>query len=1429
MNPANLPGGGTGSGSGDDNGSDGTKKPLTPPTYTPVEIATTITVSPDGFIQDKAAPTDFTFGVSYGTNNGFGSLKYGSKTLVRDTDFVVGADGSITVKASFVDTLSGYGVHTLTLNGSEGRNAKIYITLYDSRDPFLDTVPEYTYDRYLNNSFDFAATLYDSVADKVRVGETVITNGISSNGAKIFFSNALLDAMPLGEVTAFVGFNDSSAEIEVKLTVSDTGLYFSKALADKAAFANDEATLTVPYTLYQGDIESAESDTLTVVSFTNEGAVLAGFASAAYGDHKVTVKVNGHTFGLIVNVYDSRKPVAEESLYTFDKGSYKYSLNPSVTKTYDLRVKLKLYDNTISGIDMLSNQTITGNRIEYEDYKRDGNDYLISYLYLHRLPVGNYTYYISTTDGNVPVNINVTDSKAPYLIDSDPVVYDYAAAGDKSVKIFLYDEDDVSSVSYVDIVTGNVILLENGEDYTFAKDRDNNTVITLKESLLQNGFYNACNYKFTIATSTERVLTFGVLIENGPRRPFRITYYNVPISGDEPYFEIPSQILYEGDRIAMTIIPQSEYYNFLGFYTEREGGVQFDFSKPISSDCDIFLRWEPKTYNITLISDGEVVNTLGVKYLSEIPAITPPAKAGYTFIKWSVDEEHEIRFDLEGTPMPHKDITLYAEWRINKYIVIFKDINGTVLKEQELYAHEDATPPDKDMTVEYYTFKGWDKVYTDVLADLTVNAVYEADKFSIEYNLDGGTNPSSAPLTYTIEGGVKLPTPTKTGHDFLGWYLDEYYMSEVWTEIDAGTLPGLKLYARFEYSTYDVYLNSTVGGVTYEIFGALIDNKLRITYNDEYVIPRVIVPENYFFLGWYTGSGGTGTQYTNYLGEGLNPWTYAGNTTLYAHVVPLVTFSGIKIQNGRVDFNVDKFAKADMTVKAIELYAYGELIASIAAEDLAIGAHFFDELAYETPYEIKVSYAYTLPDVDGERESYTSFQIKITDDTYPETLVGNTVFGVGIGKDEFASFSVTDVKITLDGELINYATVFKPGNSNSFYGNGAYWMYVIDLVANSEYEIEYTYTYTLKEYSGTYTATIKVPFVSGMPIIGIPEPVGSVGYSQHEVDMDYDYVYYSYAFSVSFANRYIENNARLTKWYILYGSTKVYEQNLNLLLSGNTNGWSSGVLSRSVFSSGATYQVVFEFEYDLQDGSGKQTGYASETFTAWTVYERGDPCLVDGTEVLMADGTLKNIADVKLGDLVLVWNFVTGKYDISPVTLIHSTVRDQIFWLEFSNGKRLGVSRTHGFFTEEDNRFVTVTADNATEFIGKHFAMENGEGIEFVELIGVEFEDGEREVYTLSTAAYYNHFANGFIAMIPFVDLVNMFEFDGAKYDEEAMKADLEKYGKATYEEWADVVTEEQFYIYGGEYMNVIIGKGIMTRDELIALLQFYFERTDHT
>ncbi|MBR6515347.1 MAG: InlB B-repeat-containing protein [Bacilli bacterium] len=47
-----------------------------------------------------------------------------------------------------------------------------------------------------------------------------------------------------------------------------------------------------------------------------------------------------------------------------------------------------------------------------------------------------------------------------------------------------------------------------------------------------------------------------------------------------------------------------------------------------------------------------------------------------------------------------------------------------------------------------------------------------APEFNIVYELDGGTNPSNAPLKYTQGEGATLPKPTMDGYTFIGWSTD---------------------------------------------------------------------------------------------------------------------------------------------------------------------------------------------------------------------------------------------------------------------------------------------------------------------------------------------------------------------------------------------------------------------------------------------------------------------------------------------------------------------------------------------------------------------------------------------------------------------------------------------------------------------------------
>ena len=60
------------------------------------------------------------------------------------------------------------------------------------------------------------------------------------------------------------------------------------------------------------------------------------------------------------------------------------------------------------------------------------------------------------------------------------------------------------------------------------------------------------------------------------------------------------------------------------------------------------------------------------------------------------------------------------------------------------------------------------------------------------------------------------------------------------------------------------------------------------------------------------------------------------------------------------------------------------------------------------------------------------------------------------------------------------------------------------------------------------------------------------------------------------------------------------------------------------------------------------------------------------------------------------------------------------------------------------------------------------------------------------------------------------------KYDEEKMQADIEKYGLYTYEEFAEYVTYEQFIAFNGPYLKVLVGRGIVTFDEILNLINTY-------
>ena len=109
--------------------------------------------------------------------------------------------------------------------------------------------------------------------------------------------------------------------------------------------------------------------------------------------------------------------------------------------------------------------------------------------------------------------------------------------------------------------------------------------------------------------------------------------------------------------------------------------------------------------------------------------------------------------------------TVYVKWTINSYTVTFMD-GKTVLKPEKVQHGSAATAP-KVSEKDGKTFKGWDKPFDNVTSDLTINAVYDVDTFTVTFK-DGDTVLS----IQTVEYGKSATAPTVTpapGKEHTGW------------------------------------------------------------------------------------------------------------------------------------------------------------------------------------------------------------------------------------------------------------------------------------------------------------------------------------------------------------------------------------------------------------------------------------------------------------------------------------------------------------------------------------------------------------------------------------------------------------------------------------------------------------------------------------
>ena len=210
------------------------------------------------------------------------------------------------------------------------------------------------------------------------------------------------------------------------------------------------------------------------------------------------------------------------------------------------------------------------------------------------------------------------------------------------------------------------------------------------------------------------------------------------------------------------------------------------------------------------VASPEPVNVLaGAEIGDKLPT---PEREGFTFVGWYKDWDETDGFKDENlvtsTSVIGEDTTLYGRWAVGTQAmsayVVFDPNGGTFTEDDETPKvvqveltsgadHVDTEDVPADPSLDNHVFAGWyykavsegapdgvefpfNASATEIVGNLHVYAKWTAKTFTVNFDADGGVfeGDEGNPITVTYdENWPELPTPTKTGMKFNGWWLGE--------------------------------------------------------------------------------------------------------------------------------------------------------------------------------------------------------------------------------------------------------------------------------------------------------------------------------------------------------------------------------------------------------------------------------------------------------------------------------------------------------------------------------------------------------------------------------------------------------------------------------------------------------------------------------
>ena len=542
-------------------------------------------------------------------------------------------------------------------------------------------------------------TIQSSVFDSCSSLETVFYAGSLAQWSQINTSNDFLgDSCPslvMGDYAAqFIPVEDNPYDYPPPKTVTIT------------KYTGKESTVILHSTINSWPVtkigEAAFQDNTTITSVTIPDSVTEIGANAFAGCTKLTsVTYGGDWRNLTIQsgnpaVEDAAKDAANEQLFDFD-----FILNNTA-------VIVTRYKGTAADVTIPSRYK--GKPVTMIDHAAFHNSSVVTSVTIPdsvtSIPDDAFSYCSQLTNISIPNSVtfigfsafnSCTSLKSITLPSSLSTIQSYAfynCGNLKTIRIPVsvtsigncaFDDcpslmtvtypgskkqwDAITKGSNNDVLENNLIcaMLEatfdpdNGESIsTQTIDRGGKftrPAAPSKENHTFAGWYNG-NEKFDFDADTTNAPNVLNLVAKWDINQYTVQFVSehgdTPTSQNVPYNKTatnPGELTAEG-------------YTFIGWYADENRTIEFDFTKPITSNTTVYAKWTANDYEVRFITEhSDAPTSQNVKYNGTANDPGKLTAEGYTFIGWYADEAHNTKFDF-STPITG-DTKVYAKWEKN--------------------------------------------------------------------------------------------------------------------------------------------------------------------------------------------------------------------------------------------------------------------------------------------------------------------------------------------------------------------------------------------------------------------------------------------------------------------------------------------------------------------------------------------------------------------------------------------------------------------------------------------------------------------------------------------------------------------------------------------------------------------------------------------